>query len=238
ANPVGMSGWIKHNIRVSTDGVATVPNEQRLPVRKLSTAEAAKYADLVSIAQDLWFVVQACNRLRTEMVKAEDHQDPVVARSLWTAALIAYSRCFENTRRKGLAVADVRALPLQGEVVEWHDFLRSMRSKHIAHSVNSFEMISIGAIEGTSGTAEGVVWLSLQHHGVEDGGIDQTATLAGELHKVVTARIEQHSHVVLDEAKTLTPSQLGQLPDLRADIPGNEVASSARPVFTGDNPTG
>src|SRR2546430_1185815 len=176
---------------MSSEDAVGMPDQQRLPVRKLDMPAAAKYADLISVAEDLTVVVQACERLRAEQRKPENDHDEVVAKSLWTTALVMYARCFGTGKRKGLTLEDVRTLPLQGEVVEWHQYLIDMRNKHIAHSVNPFEIISIGGVVAPSGRVEGVAHVSMRYVGTDDGGVWQIASLAAELLGVINGRIEQ-----------------------------------------------
>jgi hypothetical protein len=210
---------------MSTDTVGE--DWQQVPIKKLDIPEAAAYADLVSITDDLEFVIRACERLHVKMVAAEA-VDPVVARALWMSALVAYARCFKTGKRRRLTLEDVKALPLQGDVVEWHWFLMNMRNKHIAHSVNPFEIVSVGAVVGTAGGVEAIGHLSMHHIGLEEGGVDQTGLLAVELRKLVVDRIEHQRSQVLEAAQAFAADDLAKLPDLGATTPGNQQAGTAR----------
>ena len=67
----------------------TVPQAQAIPSRRWSTEEARKLADIVSLADDLDFVVQACRRL--QQFDQEEDLDPLLSRALFNVALIVYA---------------------------------------------------------------------------------------------------------------------------------------------------
>ena len=72
--------------------------------------------------------MDCCKRLLTELARPEEDRDGVVPLALWSAAVVAYGRCFGEGRRSGLAIDDVRNLPLQGAVMTFHDMgYRGMR---------------------------------------------------------------------------------------------------------------
>jgi hypothetical protein len=97
---------------------------QPLAIRNLGIPAATEYADLISIKQDLEFVVNACERLCVELAKPETDRKPVIDQSLWTAALVTYARCFGSGKRTpGLTADDVALLPLEGQIAEWHQYL-------------------------------------------------------------------------------------------------------------------
>ena len=170
-------------------------SDDSLPVVPLDGPAAQRLADLVSIGRDLQFVQNACHRM-TGLLAVEDdaEKDSVLMEALWTSALVVYARCFATGKRFGLTTADIAALP--GEPVAAHDYLLGMRNKHIAHSVNPFEQVRVGAVLGINdeGTFDvvGVARLALRHvsgplEGVSglwqlmDALLRRTADLADEL---------------------------------------------------------
>src|SRR5256886_16775078 len=86
----------------------------------LDLPSARTLADQASIIGDLQFVMECCKRLLTELARPEEDRDAVVPQALWSAALVAYARCFGKGKRFGLTAEDVRTLPLRGEVVKDH----------------------------------------------------------------------------------------------------------------------
>ena len=101
--------------------------------------EALKLADVYSILQELKSVMETCTRLR-QLLKAEQ-KDWLLIESLWTAALIRYSRCFASGKRHGLSEDIYKDLP--GDAVGVHRLYENLRNKHIAHSVNPFEQVKV-----------------------------------------------------------------------------------------------
>ena len=79
----------------------------------LDLPSARILADQALIIQDLQFVMECCKRLLNELVKPEKDRDAVVPQALWSAALVAYARCFSKGKRFGLAAEDIESLPLQ-----------------------------------------------------------------------------------------------------------------------------
>jgi hypothetical protein len=102
-------------------------------------------ADQAVIVQDLQFVIECCKRLLAELDKPEEQRDAVVPQALWSAALVAYARCFTEGKRFGLAAEDIRTLPLQGEVMKYHKWVIGERSKLTAHPANPFDAAKVGA---------------------------------------------------------------------------------------------
>ncbi|MDQ3740123.1 MAG: hypothetical protein M3389_04180, partial [Actinomycetota bacterium] len=125
-----------------------------LPVITIESEDARALADLVSIKRDLEFVATAAERL-AELTSRES-VDVVAARALQTAALIAYVRCFASGKRFGLNDDTLSKGPKGAR--EYHQHLKDMRDKHIAHSVNPFEQAKIGVIlSADEKSVEGVV---------------------------------------------------------------------------------
>jgi len=115
---------------------------EELYVVEVDYPEARKLADVHSILQELKSVMETCMRLR-ELLK-EDPKDWLLMESLWTAALLRYSRCFASGKRHGLSEDIYKDLP--GDAVGVHQLYENLRNKHIAHSVNPFEQVKVGLI--------------------------------------------------------------------------------------------
>src|SRR5580700_9905696 len=116
----------KEGAMAGTD--ATTPPKPVLTV-PLDLPSAQLLADQAAIIQDLQFVMECCKRLLTELDKPEIVRDSVVPQALWSAALVAYARCFGKGKRFGLATQDVRSLPLQGEVMKYHQWVVGERNR-------------------------------------------------------------------------------------------------------------
>src|SRR5580700_9576469 len=95
----------------------------------LEGPSAQLLADQALIVGDLQFVMECCKRLLTELDRPPQDRDPVVPQALWSAALTAYGRCFGPGKRLGLTADDVRALPLEGAVLKYHQWVLAERDK-------------------------------------------------------------------------------------------------------------
>ena len=118
---------------------------QKLTVA-LDLPSAQVLADQISTIQDLQFVMECCKRLLTELVKPEEERDAVVPQALWSAALMGYDRCFTKGKRFGLTADDVRSLPLEGQVMKFHNWVVDERNKLARHPANPYEVARVGAV--------------------------------------------------------------------------------------------
>jgi hypothetical protein len=189
----------------------------------LDVPSAQILADQASIIRDLQFVIECCKRLLTELAKPEEDRDSVVPQALWSAALVAYARCFGKGKRFGLAAEDVRALPLQGEVMKYHRWVIEERNKLTVHPANPFEATKVGAALSLPGQPErrvqGIAILSTSHVLVDDTGVRQLGGLASELAKQTADKAQEQQESVLTDAQQLNIESLYTLPPLRMRAP-------------------
>ncbi|MER6663197.1 hypothetical protein ABT256_01505 [Amycolatopsis japonica] len=164
------------------------------------------------------------------MAKGDDPQGDsgIVIRGLWAAALVAYKRCFSDGKRSFLSDTDVESLPLQGEVVEWHRFLKQMRDKHIAHSVNPFEEVRVLLFPQQAAEGVGVGHVLVKYMSSDEGGVRQLGDLANHLLELVHGRAEEQWNALLRTANQMSPEELAALKPYTHVIPGAEHANSAR----------
>jgi len=197
----------------------------------LDTDSARVLADQATIIQDLQFVMDCCKRLLTELDKAEDERDTAVPQALWSAALVAYARCFGKNKRSGLSVQDVHALPLQGAVMKFHEWALKERAKLTSHPGDPFEAARVGAALAPPGAAnrrvEGIVVLSNSHVLVNDIGVRQLGGLASELAKQTAAKAQAQQETVLADAQQLSLDSLYALPPLITGPPEGDADGRA-----------
>ncbi len=112
----------------------------------LELPSAQLLADQIGTIHDLQFVMECCKRLLSELVKPDEEQDPVVPQALWSAALTAYDRAFAKGKKFGLTVDDVKALPLEGQVVKFHEWVVDERNTLGRHPTNPFDVARVGAV--------------------------------------------------------------------------------------------
>lgn len=185
-------------------------------VRQLSTPESTELASLASIFEDLQFVLKCCEELVARL--ARPTEDDVVSHALWSAALIAYVRCFSlDKKRYGLTEKDLAETGLKGEVVQWHSMLRELRDHLTSTTTNPRERFVIGAAQDTEGRAEGIAIVSSPLSPVEELAVRQTGRLALELSKVVDARMGEAQRAVFQSARGMSVQLLNALPEVRLD---------------------
>lgn len=197
----------------------------------LDVPSAQILADQAAIIQDLQFVMECCKRLLTELAKPEIARDPVVPQALWSAALVAYARCFGKGKRFGLTTDDVRALPLQGEVMKYHQWVLGERDKLAMHSKNPFDTAKVGAAlappDQEKRRVEGIAILSASHVLVDDTGVRQLGGLASELAKQSAEKAQKQQDAVLADVQQLSIDSLYKLPPLRTRPPEAEAEAEA-----------
>jgi hypothetical protein len=167
-------------------------------------------------------------RLLTELAKPQEDRDGVVPQALWTAALVAYARCFSEGRRSGLTIEDVQNLPLQGAVMKFHTWVTGERDKLTAPPADPFEAAKIGAALSPSGRKqrriEGIAIFSASRVLIDVIGVRQLGGLASELAKQTAQKAEKQQDAVLSEAKRLDLDSLYESPPLSPARPGAEDA--------------
>jgi hypothetical protein len=207
------------------------PSEPPMLTVALDVPSAQILADQASIIQDLQFVMECCKRLLAELAKPEEDRDTVVPQALWSAALVAYARCFAEGKRFGLATEDVRTLPLQGEVIKYHKWIIEERNKLTVHSADPFEAAKVGAALSLPGQAErrveGIAILSRSHVLVDDTGVRQLGGLASELAKHTAEKAQAQQDSVLADAQQLNIDSLYKSPSLRMRSPTSGAAEDA-----------
>jgi hypothetical protein len=196
----------------------------------LDIPSAQVLADQAVIIKDLQFVMESCKRLLTELARPEEERDPVVPVALWSAALVAYARCFATGQRFGLTADDVTSLPLHGEVLSYHQWVVAERNAATRHPANPFDEAVAGAAlsapEAAAGQVEGIVILSASHVLVDDTGVRQLGGLASELARQTAEKMKAQQDVVLADARDLGPGRLCALPPLHPRDPDAEDAEA------------
>jgi hypothetical protein len=207
------------------------PSEASMLTVALDLPSARILADQALIIQDLQFVMECCKRLLNELVKPEKDRDAVVPQALWSAALVAYARCFSKGKRFGLAAEDIESLPLQGEVMRYHKWVIGERNKLTAHPADPFEAAKVGAALSLPDRAkrrvEGVAVLSTSHVLVDDTGVRQLGGLASELAKQTAEKAKGQQDSVLADAQQMNIESLYRLPPLRTGSPDADAAGDA-----------
>ena len=206
----------------------TSTETKQLPIAELKSAKAKELADRAAIFNDLTFCVACCDRAIDNL--RSDSQDTVLIRALWTAALDAYARCFTTGVRFGLTSGLFDHF--EGEPRETHEYYLELRNKHIAHSVNPFEQIVIGAVlsapDAATKTVEGIATLIGTNISESAESIEQLRTLATTALKYIASTGKELSADVLEEAKTLPIEDLYKRATPRVTVPPASSAGNRR----------
>ena len=188
-------------------------------------------ADQASIIQDLQFVMDCCKRLLAELARPEEDRDGVVPQALWSAALLAYARCFETGRPSGLATADIESLPLHGAVLKFHTWVIEERDKLATYPADPFAAAKVGAalspLRHKQRRVEGIAIFSTSHVLIDAIGVRQLGGLASELAKQTAEQATKQQDAVLAEAKRQDLDSLYSLPPLRMRPPPADPAPDA-----------
>ena len=173
------------------------------PISKLAFSEAKELAQLAAIVQDFGFVISATNKLALMLRNGE--QDQILLRSLFTAALVAYVRCFSSGKRKVLSPEIFTSLP--GEPLICHQQYKDTRDKHIAHSVNPFEEMLVGAVLSPDDAANrevlGVACLTMSLVTYDEQGVEQLGRLARFAQEHVIKQCRELQERVVQIARTI-----------------------------------
>ena len=160
-------------------------------------------------------------RLLTELDRPEEDRDGVVPQALWWSALLAYARCFGKDRRLGLATEDVRSLPLQGAVMNFHEWILEERDKLTTHPEDPFEAAKIGAAlsppELKDRRVQGIAVFSASRVLIDVVGVRQLGGLASELAKQTAQKAQEQQDSVLVDARQLDIGSLYGSPPLSVE---------------------
>ena len=194
----------------------------------LELPSAQLLADQIATIKDLQFVMECSKRLLTELVKPEEEQDEVIPQALWSAALTAYDRCFAKGKKFGLTPDDVKALPLEGQVVKFHEWVVNERNILGRHPTNPFDEARVGAVLSDPDQADrevrGVTVLTASHILVDGAGVRQLGALASELAKQTAEKAQKQESMVAADAQQLGLDKLYTMTPLLVGAPSDEEA--------------
>ena len=198
---------------------------EKMPLKRINTPTAKHLESLISIHQDLRYVMHithdSIKRMRNKK-SANDH----VLQTHWSAALITYARPFMSGSRWKLTSTDI--FDNSDGALKSHEYFIKQRSKLIAHSVNPFEQAAVGIFVNSNwkvvGTGEVTMKLTwLPERGFND--LNQLAKRAIEFNK---NSIDDYKNKLLKEVSSLSVMKLKKLKNIRLVVPGPDDAGKAR----------
>lgn len=92
-----------------------------------------RFADLAGIRVDLKLCIRACDELLAISPRIP-HVPSIAQEALAEYAIFRYCRTISSGVRTGIAREQIDLLP--GDLTDLHDYFKSIRDKHLAHSVN------------------------------------------------------------------------------------------------------
>ena len=197
---------------------------------KVDYEEARILADSALVLQDLTFTANVLKRLR-QLLK-DRSKDRVLVESLWTSALITYARCFSTGKRLGLSEDIFKNKKLKGDPLGCHRYYVNLRNKHIAHSVNPFEQVTVdlelSKPDSTKREVLGVGVLSLKLICTDIEGVETLLRLVLVAKEEVRKRYEEYEAKTLEVGKSLPLDILYSKARSRITAPGPDDAEKAR----------
>lgn len=111
-------------------------------LRSVGSPNAKRMAEMDVHVRTLSMVMRTMPTLSALVPKNGDteHNEAMII-ALWTSAVIQYARCFDSSYGKGLPANKVFSdIP---ELLEHHEEVMTVRSKHLAHDVNSWRLADV-----------------------------------------------------------------------------------------------
>lgn len=214
--------------------------DKEVPMYRLDLEEAREVADLYAISRDIQFVINVSDYLARYMEQRQPQtgQDAIVgnedylARALYTAALIAYTRCF-GTGKRGKLDANTIFTGDTKYLLTRHEYYQKTRDRHLAHSVNAFEYTNaVAGIEGLDTDNPKVVAVGPVHGAKATDHINEIRWLvriAAYVQIVVFGRQERAQEKLEDRVRHLSNDELKKLQPIRVPMAaGPEAAATPR----------
>jgi hypothetical protein len=197
---------------------------------KVEYKEAKNLADLTLVLQDLTFTVDILKRL-IKLLK-DDSEDNILIQSYGIAALISYIRCFSAGKRLGLSEDIFKNDKLEGDPLGCHRYFKNLRDKHIAHSVNPFEQVTVDLQLSNPKSKKrevlGVVVLSQKLICTTLEGVETFLRLALIAREEVRKQAKEYENKTLEVEKKLPINVLYSKGRSRIITPGPEDTGKAR----------
>lgn len=201
------------------------------PVRLLGQ-EAHRLADMAGVLMDLRLTSGTVAQLsRRSEVKGEDM---LVLEAMQDSALIHYGRCYKGGVRTAFLIPVEWIEELPSELREAHQYFLNLRDKHIAHSVNDWELNTpVARVRINRETGEiNVHAISVNRSRVVMLGSESLGKLwqlAKQLADKVEVEMEAEKVKLLDVARKISPSEIRRrISEDQPDVPGRNDVGTRR----------
>jgi hypothetical protein len=135
--------------------------------------------------------------------------------ALFTAAVVTYSRASNSGKRQNYRVTESMVLEVGGDqALALHKYLKSLRDKHIAHSINPFEKVDFGVIIGPDRAVVGTLVTHIAITGWEVNDLRRFQAHVDALRKRVDAELDELQDTALAAARSTSIDEMEGQPRL------------------------
>jgi len=99
--------------------------------------------DVVSVQHDLDTVNKYLALISTGV--EDDQKQQTISQALWTSAIVTFFKCFAGGVRKYKLDKSIFSM-LPGEPLDFYEYMKNVRDRHIAHSVSTLEETIVGPL--------------------------------------------------------------------------------------------
>lgn len=198
---------------------------------KISGPKTYRLADMYGVQQDLEWLIDLCSRITQHNSRRFDSNE---REALEHAALIRYGRCFKGGARTAFILDAQWIAKLPQELQDAHRAFEALRDKHVAHSVNDWELnIPVANLRQDTETGESKVSsVNVQSYriiGLTSDSIDQLKHLAESLLALIKVEFNAEAERVLEIVRQMP------IAELEARLNDPAIQSGVRHL---DNPRG
>ncbi len=171
-------------------------------------ARADEYAAFESLSRDFHSVGVLLGELLVRPSIDEPQSADPVAGALWSAAVVAYGRCFKQGRRKGF----MNRVAVEPGDKAFHGWVLAIRDQHVAHldqkgaGEQSRVIVALDGLHQRG--AEGVVLLFMSLIHPERAAIEAFRGVAGRLEAQTRREAERLGRQILDIAQSIPAAEL------------------------------
>jgi hypothetical protein len=201
---------------------------------RLTESDAFRLADMAGVQMDLRTVAATCAQLGRKRDR-DGLEDMLGLEAMQDRALVRYGRCFKGGVRTAFVVPQAWIEALAAELREAHAYFIDLRDKHIAHSVNDWEMnvpVAYVGIDHETGAIAPPSSISVQQHRmvmIGSESVDRLWHLAKALADRVEAEMEVEKAKLLEVARRIPAEEIKRrIHKDPAIIPGRGDVGSAR----------
>ncbi len=187
-------------------------------VRAVHGDESEELIRLVSVFDDLQYVLRCCEHLVTALAAPDQgparvDTDDALVEALWTGSLVGYARCFSEETNV-LTEPDLAGLETDADTTSFHRSTITLRDHLISRDTNPRETVTIGAAEDDDGRPAGVAIVAIPTPTVNDATVRLVGRIAYGLSELIDERIQSTQRQVLTAAEELPAQEFTKLPEL------------------------